>query len=595
MSKRKKDDDYLISRKSHYDRSPHRSRSRSVEERKKDLKKSSRSGKDDDRSRRDSREAKKDQKGSSFYDSYKKLKQIQLEKASENGKVVPFSGGKDRDIPDHGVKKRKRRSKSNSSSSRGSNSRKRRSSKGDKDTNDRSSNHRERSSKHSVKSSQRSHNRSSQSDDSDDSSRNRSKNIRNDKTSQDSSKKSPSANPFKKKSMNEKPDVRVSPKLEAIDDNPKTEVTNGEDNGSMDAAVKQETDDQENVKENEDGVNSCSEMAPFVMVKRHPFTIMPCNVLLDLLHYAPFMSNRSLDELRLKYPVSSGKDHFKFNEKYFYESGSSSRHKRSSESSRSSKTKPPKSVFPEKPVNKSEMKQLVKRKNNLKEQVQKNRYDTEAQVELHEVERKLSDLKAACRKPGIFTGAIELRPMSIVALDVPDPDNLTVAKPDMFTYSHNFLHDHKTLGFKLLKDMGWIPGKGLGKISTNTALHGSAQAEKVNLFPADLKFSTEDKLGLCGAEEEMGSGLLYNQLATMDGKNPVSVLAEHCRVNNWGFPIYEMMGESGPLHKRAFHYKVRVNNVDYVPHTGSSSKKQAKADAATGALFALGLIGTSST
>ncbi|XP_063719437.1 uncharacterized protein LOC134846139 isoform X2 [Symsagittifera roscoffensis] len=91
--------------------------------------------------------------------------------------------------------------------------------------------------------------------------------------------------------------------------------------------------------------------------------------------------------------------------------------------------------------------------------------------------------------------------------------------------------------------------------------------------------------------EEFEKAANVNRLQNADySATSVLTLLEHSRKKMWGNPIYIEMNEKGPLHRRLFHYKVRVNNVDYVPHTGSSSKKQAKADAATGALYALGLL-----
>ena len=44
----------------------------------------------------------------------------------------------------------------------------------------------------------------------------------------------------------------------------------------------------------------------------------------------------------------------------------------------------------------------------------------------------------------------------------------------------------------------------------------------------------------------------------MTGKHPVSALVELCNRRKWGAPVFELVHESGPDHKKNFLFKVNT-------------------------------------
>ncbi|CAB3363771.1 Hypothetical predicted protein [Cloeon dipterum] len=163
------------------------------------------------------------------------------------------------------------------------------------------------------------------------------------------------------------------------------------------------------------------------------------------------------------------------------------------------------------------------------------------------------------------------------------------------------------MGMKLLQKMGWRPGEGLGK-------NKEGGLEPLNL---DVKM---DKKGLVAQEEcrnrfqpfsgavkrKGGGGGAPAGVAgpagavevspvagggeVFSGKHPVSALVELCTKKRWGSPVFELVFESGPDHKKNFLFKVKVNNREYQDRIAYTNKKQAKAMAAQYCLLQLGLI-----
>lgn len=58
----------------------------------------------------------------------------------------------------------------------------------------------------------------------------------------------------------------------------------------------------------------------------------------------------------------------------------------------------------------------------------------------------------------------------------------------------------------------------------------------------------------------------------VNGKHPVTVLQEVCLKRKWNQPVYTMVNEDGPAHKRHFLMKCTLNQVDYVPSFSSPNK-----------------------
>lgn len=134
------------------------------------------------------------------------------------------------------------------------------------------------------------------------------------------------------------------------------------------------------------------------------------------------------------------------------------------------------------------------------------------------------------------------------------------------------------IGMLMLQKMGWRQGEGLGR-----KREGLKE-------PVCVDFNMNRK-GL----ETSGEGKKRPQTKAsvaigITGKHPVSALGEYCTKKKWAAPQYEVCLEDGPVHKKDFMYKVRVNGVDYKPSVSSNNKKTAKVLAATVCLQRLGLI-----
>nr|CAD7458667.1 unnamed protein product [Timema tahoe] len=135
------------------------------------------------------------------------------------------------------------------------------------------------------------------------------------------------------------------------------------------------------------------------------------------------------------------------------------------------------------------------------------------------------------------------------------------------------------MGMTLLQKMGWRPGEGLGK------------NKEGSLIPLQLEVKM-DKKGLVSQEELHPRPVMPVPVATMSkclaGKHPVSLLVEFCSKRHWTAPHFDLCFEFilFVLHN----VQVRVNGVEYKPSVASPNKKQAKAEAATISLRALGVL-----
>ncbi|XP_075261340.1 uncharacterized protein LOC142353034 [Convolutriloba macropyga] len=305
--------------------------------------------------------------------------------------------------------------------------------------------------------------------------------------------------------------------------------------------------------------------------RKQDFTVKPANRIIQMnIPNATQLQTpvyKTGNELRVQFPVGSGEDHREHNMKV--------------ECGKISKADPESEIVyrdafkKSEPVKKPDIHKLMREKASLTKQLEANPYDAGALIKLHKLEKSIFEWSQPIKEPGKFTGTTKVQCLTQKQLEGDDPGNAWVRK-DMFKRLNKLNDSTAGPGKRLLEQMGWRPGMSLGKTQ-----RGATE-------PIDLNFNL-DRKGLCGRDEMIGAGPVYGALTGLQGRHPVVVLEEECRNRGWGTPYYELVLEAGPPHKKIFHFKVRVNNVDYIPHSGSGSKRQAKVDAAAGALFALGL------
>lgn len=131
-----------------------------------------------------------------------------------------------------------------------------------------------------------------------------------------------------------------------------------------------------------------------------------------------------------------------------------------------------------------------------------------------------------------------------------------------------------------MEKMGWKEGQGLG---------ANKQGSLIPILPS-IKLDTK---GLA-TEGETVKSLAQQVVADLplcDGDRvPVAMLHTYCMSKQYSVPMYELVEESGPAHKKQFVMRVLVNDIFYQPTVSSPTKKQAKHLAATVCLQAFGLL-----
>jgi len=210
--------------------------------------------------------------------------------------------------------------------------------------------------------------------------------------------------------------------------------------------------------------------------------------------------------------------------------------------------------------------------------------DGSAKQVLADCDNKLKVWSAQNKKPGKFTGEIGTR---MDKKDIAGSYETWVRK-DFF---HNLQPVTGGVGMRMMQHMGWRVGQPLGKNNEG--------------FTAPITFDVKVGRGGLYTKDEQptqsnrGGGYNRNlpkrkatDIPNVNGKHPVSALAEVCVKRKWGVPEYGCVFEHGQAHNKNFLMKVTVQNVDYQSSVTSATKKHAKAQAAVTALKILGVLTT---
>ncbi|XP_069959795.1 uncharacterized protein [Cherax quadricarinatus] len=138
-------------------------------------------------------------------------------------------------------------------------------------------------------------------------------------------------------------------------------------------------------------------------------------------------------------------------------------------------------------------------------------------------------------------------------------------------------------GMKMLQRMGWMPGEGLGKNKEGMIEPLMPEADM------DLPGAYYDGRWVSNAGQKNSKPPRKLRAKDLVGKHPVSALIEVCTNRSWPAPVFEVVSEEGPVHKKTIIMKVTVNGKEYLAKE-AASKKLARADAAKLCLQFLGLM-----
>lgn len=205
--------------------------------------------------------------------------------------------------------------------------------------------------------------------------------------------------------------------------------------------------------------------------------------------------------------------------------------------------------------------------------------DSSAKLVLAECDLKLKRWSGQNKKPGKFTGAVGTRMNKAEIAGAVE----TWVRKDFF---HQLKPVTGGVGQKMMERMGWKEGQPLGK--------------NMEGFVAPITFDVKVGRGGLHSHDEQpqlnqysGRQLPKKRLAPVEnvnGKHPVSALAEICTKHRLGIPEYALAFEHGQSHSKNFLMKVTIQNVDYQPSVASPNKKHAKAQTALTALKILGYV-----
>ncbi|XP_030373529.1 protein SON [Scaptodrosophila lebanonensis] len=246
---------------------------------------------------------------------------------------------------------------------------------------------------------------------------------------------------------------------------------------------------------------------------------------------------------------------------------------------------PTESIFPQTAPPNMDVSSIITQRLSAIRRLQENPTDFEAMKMMYNAQRNMCSWASSKHVPGQFTGSTGAPVMKAHELNSGPQlwarrDQLTSTKPVT-----------GGMGMALLKKMGWKPGEGLGRTKTGSLqpllLHvkldkrGLVSSEDVN-YQAPRTNVTQRKKQPSGSAGPVA-------LNTQD-KHPVCVLNELTSKNRWTAPQYTLQNDTGPPHSRMFLFSVEVNGQSYMPAQASSTKKEAKLNAAKLCLQALGIL-----
>ncbi|XP_053166572.1 protein SON isoform X2 [Hemicordylus capensis] len=202
-----------------------------------------------------------------------------------------------------------------------------------------------------------------------------------------------------------------------------------------------------------------------------------------------------------------------------------------------------------------------------------NTFDLEAMCLLNRAQERIDAWAQLNSLPGQFTGSTGVQVLS--------SEQLSNSGPQAWIKKDQFLRAAPVsggMGAQLMRKMGWREGEGLGK------------NKEGNKEPILVDFKTDRKGLVAVGEKTQKRHGPFNTVKDLSGKHPVSALVEVCNKRRWSPPVFVLVNDNGPDHRKHFLFKVMVNGVEHKPSFASPNKKHAKATAATVALQALGLV-----
>ncbi|CAD5206822.1 unnamed protein product [Bursaphelenchus okinawaensis] len=211
---------------------------------------------------------------------------------------------------------------------------------------------------------------------------------------------------------------------------------------------------------------------------------------------------------------------------------------------------------------------LVAERVRLQQYLNENPNDFAAKMAVADVELKLSRWAESKEKDAARFG---VAPIMDANMEVRVTQNSVWATKDTLRNAPQLTTG---IGAHLLQKMGWVPGLGLGR-----KMNGPVEP-----LILDVK---SDRKGLYSTVQDVKPPK-REKIANLNGKNPVSVIMEHCSKNGLPPPYFDQYDE-GSEHRKRFGCKAVLNGVEYNAACASTNKKAAKAQVCLIMCRALGL------
>ncbi|XP_029767455.1 protein SON [Terrapene carolina triunguis] len=299
----------------------------------------------------------------------------------------------------------------------------------------------------------------------------------------------------------------------------------------------------------------------------HPFKLNEPKPIFFNLNTTPIVKPAPKNQVTLtkEFPVSSGSQHRKKEADSVY--GEWVPVEKSKEESKDD-------VFPKPALAQTvDISTAMNERTMAQKRLTENTFDLEAMCLLNRAQEQIDAWAQSNSLPGQFTGSTGAQILS--------SDELSNSGPQAWIRKDQFLRAAPVtggMGAQLMRKMGWREGEGLGKNREGT------------VEPILVDFKTDRKgLVAVGEKTQKRSGH-FSVMKDLSGKHPVSALMEICNKRRWSPPVFVLVDDSGPDHRKHFIFKVMVNGHEYRPSFPSLNKKHAKATAATAALQAMGLV-----